>query len=172
VMTGDRCPIIINENFETSTNNVDISLPDWANIAVKGTRVWRGKSYAGNLSAQATSFGDQAAEMETWLITPPIALNIPKKITFQSAEAFYVHDGLTVWISSNFNGVDVTGATWTQLFPTLAGSSSTDNVFVPSGDINLTGYTGPVRIGFKYVGSGPGGQTTSYRIDNVKVDNL
>jgi hypothetical protein len=171
-MTGDRCTIIINEDFEGTVNNVDISLPDWSNIAVKGSRVWRGKLYNANLSAQATSFGDSAPEMEAWLITPAITLSVPKKITFESANAFYVHDGLTVWISSNFNGSDVTGATWTQLFPNLAGAATAENTFVPSGDIDLSGFTGPVRIGFKYVGSGPGGQTTSYRIDNVKVSNL
>ncbi len=168
-MPGDRCTVIIDENFETQTSNVDISLPDWANIAVKGTRVWRGKSFSGNLSAQATSFGDQAAEMETWLITPSIVLSVPKKITFESAQSHWVHDGLSVWISSNFNGTDVAGATWTQLSPALAGSSTADDIFVPSGDIDLSGYTGTVRIGFKYVGSGPNGQTTSFRIDNVKV---
>ncbi len=38
--------------------------------------------------------------------------------------------------------------------------------------IDLSGFTGPVRIGFKYVGSGPGGQTTTFRVENVKVTNL
>jgi hypothetical protein len=107
--------------------------------------------------------------MESWLITPSIQLDEAKRISFESAYAFFTHNGLTVWISSNFNGTDVAGATWQQLNPVIAQSADTEHAFIPSGDIDLSGFTGPVRIGFKYVGSGPGGQTTSFRIDNVKV---
>ena len=43
-----------------------------------------------------------------------------------------------------------------------------DNEWIFSDDIDLTSYIGQkVAIGFKYVGSGPGGQTTTYRVDNV-----
>jgi hypothetical protein len=162
----------IDESFDNVANDADVALPGWANIAVKGTRKWRGKVFMTNHYAQATSFGDTENEMETWMITPAIELDVPKKITFESAKAFHVHDGLTVWISSNFNGTDVNGATWTKLNPTLAGASDADNTFIPSGDLDLSSFTGPVRVGFKYVGSGPGGQTTTFRIDNVKVEKL
>jgi hypothetical protein len=110
--------------------------------------------------------------MESWLITPAIDLNEPKKFSFESAYAFFTHDGLTVWISSNFNGSDVNGATWTQLNPVIAQSTDTEHAFIPSGEIDLSSFSGTVRIGFKYVGSGPGGQTTSFRVDNVKVEKL
>lgn len=171
-LTGERCTIVVDESFDAIGSNDNVDLPDWSNIAVKGSRLWQGKIFQTNHYAQATSFGDSAPEMESWLITPPISTTVPKKITFETAKAFYVHDGLSIWISSNFNGSDVTGATWTQLFPTIANSGSPDNTFIPSGDIVLTGLSGPVRIGFKYVGSGPGGQTTTFRVDNVKVTNL
>lgn len=172
MMTGDRCAITIDESFSSIADNDDILLPDWANISVKGTRLWRAKEFGGNHYAQATAFGDQSAEMETWLITPGIILSSPKKIKFETAKAFYVHDGLSIWISSDFNGSDVTGANWQQLFPNLANASSPDNTFIPSGDIDLSGFTGTVYVGFRYIGSGPGGQTTSFRVDNVKVENL
>lgn len=162
----------LNVDFSGLADNVDISLSGWANIAVKGTRKWRSQVDAGNTYAQATAFGDQAAEMESWLITPTIALDVAKKITFESAYGFFVHDGLTVWISSNFDGSNVTGATWQQLTPTLATSSDTEGAFIPSGNIDLSAFSGNVRVGFKYVGSGPGGQTTSWRVDTVKVEKL
>ena len=152
--------------FSSIADNDDILLPDWANISVKGTRLWRAKEFGGNHYAQATAFGDQSAEMETWLITPGIVLSSPKKIKFETAKAFYVHDGLSIWISSDFNGSDVTGANWQQLFPNLANASSPDNTFIPSGDIDLSGFTGTVYVGFRYIGSGPGGQTTSFRVGN------
>ncbi len=162
----------LDEDFTGLTDNVDISLPGWANIAVKGARKWRSQVDGGNTYAQATAFGDLAAEMESWFITPSIALDEAKKLTFESAYGFFVHDGLTVWISSNFNGTDVSSATWQQLTATIALSSDAEHAFVPSGTIDLSGFSGPVRVGFKYVGSGPGGQTTSWRIDNVKVEKL
>ncbi|HJW28668.1 MAG TPA: DUF5689 domain-containing protein [Saprospiraceae bacterium] len=176
-MNGDRCGTgpggnDINESFTAIADNADVVLDGWANVAVKGTRLWRGKVFSGNHYAQATAFNDSAPEMEAWLITPPIYLDVPKKITFESAYAFLVQDGLTVWISSNFNGINVTSATWTQLFPTIAKMSDAENTFIPSGNIDLSGYSGPVRIGFKYVGNGPGGQTSTFRVDNVKVEKL
>ncbi len=162
----------VDESFTSIADNADILLPGWANIAVKGTRLWRAKVFQGNTYAQATAFGDTGAEMESWLITPSISLDEAKKITYETAKAFHVHDGLSVWISSNFNGTDVAGATWIPLGGTIATSSDADHTFIPSGDVDLSGFTGPVRVGFKYVGSGPGGQTTTYRVDNVTVEKL
>jgi hypothetical protein len=160
------------EDFESQSNDGDINLPGWANIAVKGSRVWRGKEFDDNLYAQATAFGDNAAESETWLVTSCIDLDVAKKLTFTSAYAFFTHNGLTVWISSDFNGSDVNGATWQQLNPRIATSTDTEHAFIPSGDVDLSGFSGSVQIGFKYVGSGPGGQTTSFRIDDVKIQPL
>ena len=177
-MVDDRCTPgggggdDLDEDFTGLTDNVDINLSGWANIAVKGTRKWRSQVDGNNTYAQATAFGDQAAEMESWFITPPIELDVAKKISFESAYAFFTHDGLTVWISSNFNGTDVNGATWQPLTPTIATSTDEEFTFISSGSINLSGFTGPVRVVFKYVGSGPNTLTTSFRIDNVKVEKL
>jgi hypothetical protein len=172
MMDGARCAVVIDESFSGIPDNEDIMLNDWANIAVLGSRLWRAREFDDNHYAQATAFGDQAPEMEAWLITPEIILNVPKKITFESAQAFYVHDGLSVWISPNFNGTNVTTASWIQLHPELAGNNDPEHAFIPSGDVDLSGFTGTVRVGFKYTGSGPGGMTTTFRIDNVKVSNL
>ena len=162
----------LDEDFTGLADDVDISLAGWANIAVKGTRRWRSQVDGGNVYAQATSFNDQAAEMESWLITPAIMMDVAKKITFQSAYGFFKHDGLTVWISDDFDGSNVTSATWVQLNPNIADSTEAEFAFIPSGDVGLSGFGNPVRIGFKYVGSGPGVLTTSFRIDNVKVEKL
>ncbi len=86
---------------------MDINLPGWANIAVKGTRLWRAQVFSGNHYAQATSFNDTENEMEAWLITPPITLDEAKKLTFESAKAFWTHDGLTVWVSAEGPPVQV-----------------------------------------------------------------
>jgi hypothetical protein len=107
--------------------------------------------------------------METWLITPAIDVSTPKWLTFVTAKQVWVHDGLTMLASTDFNGTDIQSATWTPVSATLAGQSDADHAWIPSGDIDLEQFSGPVFIAFRYVGSGPGGQTTSYRVDDVKV---
>lgn len=158
----------INENFNSGAANQDVSLAGWKNVAVKGTRLWRFQEFDSNVYAQATAFNDSNPEMEAWMITPPINLDNPKTLTFESATSFYVHDGLSVWISTDFNGVNVGTATWTELSGNLAGSSSGNNNWVLSGSIDLSAYSGIGYIGFKHIGN-PDNGTSSYRIDNVVV---
>jgi hypothetical protein len=156
-------------NFTEFANNTDVSLPGWLNVAVKGTRIWRAQVFNTDHYAQATAFNDAAAEMETWLISPAIDISKPKWLSFITAKAFWVHDGFSLLASTDFNGSDIQSATWTPVAATLAKESDTDHAWIPSGDIDLEQFSQPVYIAFRYVGSGPGGQTTSYRVDDIKV---
>lgn len=161
----------VDEPFSTGADNQDVKITGWSNVATKGSRLWRWRVFDGNFYAQATAFGDNSnQQMETWLITPAIKLDVPKVLSFESAKAFWVHDGLSVWVSKDFV-CDPKQATWQPLNATIAKQSDTDHVFIGSGTIDLSGLTGKVFIGFKYTGSGPGGQTTTYRVDNVVVKN-
>jgi len=176
-MTGERCSgsgtsvTTITEDFETQTSDVDITIEGWLNIAEVGSRLWRGKEFGGNIYAQATAYNSFDPDNICWLITPPIDFdaNSNEILTFESAMAYWEHDGLEVLISTDFNGSNLTSATWTPLNCTLAGQGSTNYDFVPSGDIDLSAVTGTGYIAFKYTGSGPGGNTTSYMIDNVML---
>ncbi len=160
----------INEGFSNATADMPYTSGGWQSITVKGDRIWWGKEFDGNKYVQATAYNSAAAEVETWLVTPMITVDQPKKMSFKSAQAFYNHDGLTVWVSTDFNGTDVDQATWTSLSATIAGSSSADHAWVESGEIDLSAYTSEFYIGFKYLGN-PSGQTTSYRIDDVVIEN-
>ncbi len=160
----------LNEDFETQSSDVDIALSGWLNEATIGSRLWRGKEFDSNLYAQGTSFNSNE-ENECWLITPPIDLNAMNnpKLTFESAQAYWTHDGLTVWISTNFNGVNIVGATWVELNPILAGQTDPEHGWIFSGVVDLSAYSGTGYIGFKYNGNGNTGLTSSYRIDNVQL---
>lgn len=177
VMSGMRCDGggpsggDIDEDFETVGNNADVSLQGWLNVATKGTRVWRGKTFSGNTYIQATAYNDTETEMETWLISPAINLSVAKKLTFLSSVAFWVHNGGAVLISTDFNGSNVAGATWNSLAAQLPTSSTTNYDWVNSGEVDLSAYSGTGYIAFKYTGSGPGGQTTTFIIDDVVVKN-
>jgi len=180
-LNGDRCSFdpcagtnvivvdAVDEDFATGVNNDNVAEYGWSNFAVKGTRLWIYKLFDGNVYVQSTAFNDFSPEMESWLVTPGINLNVPKVLTFDSAKAFWTHDGLSVWISTNFV-CDPSVATWQPLNCTLAAESDADHAWIPSGDIDLSGYTGStVFIGFKYVGNNSS-LTSSYRIDNVVVE--
>ena len=160
---------MLDEAFSSLTNNASVILSGWTNVALKGTRVWQAKSFDGNTYAQATAFSDNNAEMETWLITPPVDLAMASNLSFESAQAFYTHDGLSVWISTDFDGSEIGAATWTELEATLAGSDSEEHSWVPSGNIDLSSFSGTGYIAFRHVGN-PDTGTTSYRIDNVKIE--
>ena len=160
----------LNEAFTSGANNASIALTGWVNKATVGTRTWIYKYFAAdnNTYAQATAFNDTEANMTAWLVTPLLDIDGPKTLSFETAKSFFVQAGLTVWISTDFN-CDPTAATWSPLAgATIAGAPNLDNEWIFSGDIDLSSYIGQkVAIGFKYEGSGPGGQTTTYRVDNV-----
>ncbi len=170
--TGVTAPTVgfLSEDFTGGALNATITEVGWTTSAVQGARFWIYKNFSGNDYAQATSFNDTSPNMESWMVTPLVDIVSPMTLSFETAKAFYTHDGLTVWVSNNFK-CDPTAATWTQLSgATIAGSVNVDNEWVFSGDIDLSAYVGQkVAIGFKYVGSGPGGQTGTFRVDNVIV---
>lgn len=159
----------IDEGFDGAGNNEDIAFEGWINIATQGTRLWRGKEFDDNLYAQATAFQDDSPDMETWLITPPIIMNEAKTLNFETAKSFWVHNGLSVWVSTEFDG-DVNTGNWEELEATIAQNSDEDNAWIDSGNIDLSDYVGDnIFIGFKYTGSASG-NTSTYRIDNVVVE--
>jgi hypothetical protein len=157
----------VNENFETQSNDRDINLPGWSNVAVSGTRLWRAKEFDGNTYAQATAFNDNNPTMEAWLITPLIDLDQVSSLSFETAKAFYNHDGLTIWISTDYDEINPESASWLPLTARIANNSDPDHDWIPSGSIDLRAFSGEGYIGFKY--SGSASNSTSYRIDNVEV---
>lgn len=177
-MDGPRCGAPgpdgldeLSENFESLSNNQEITLPGWKSVATKGARVWLGRTFSGNAYVQATAFNDTAAEMEAWLITPAINFTTPKTLSFRSAVAFWNHQGGSIWVSTNYDGQDPATATWVPVSATLAGQGIPNYDWVNSGNIDLSGFTGKGHVAFRYNGSGPGGQTTTFIIDEVLIKN-
>jgi len=160
----------LSEAFDGATDNTDLALPGWLNLAVQGSRYWRGGSFSGNKYGQATAFGSGLPAMETWLITPELNLAVADTLTFESAQAFWVHDGLSAWISTDFNGsaAGFAAATWTPLPATFAGQGNSNYDWVTSGSVTLTGFSGSGYIGFRYEGDGTT-NTTTFRLDNIAV---
>jgi hypothetical protein len=163
----------LSEDFEgTSTGNF-IDLNCWTNKAITGTRKWIGDESGSNKFAKATAW-NSGETVETWLITPPVEASGSDVLSFQSAMENYKHDGLTVWISTDFDGSDISSASWTEVTSAnIAGSSNNDNEWVNSGNIDVSNHgvsSGDTyHVGFKYTGDDPAGDNTDYMIDDVQI---
>ena len=143
---------------------------------VKGTRKWRGKEFSNNVYAQATAFGDASEEMDTWMILPGVDLSNQMVLSFDSQVGFPVsgHDGLKVYVSTDYTGFNFPDATWVELEGNIANSTWDSFEWENSGNILLpveAGKTG--YVAFQYTGSGAdngNGETSTYGIDNVVVE--
>lgn len=174
--------VLFNETFESTTagsgaNEIAIALPGWVNSAVVGSRKWHSRAFSGNKYAEFSSFYSVAStdpNDEIWLVTPSIDLTGTSNplFSFQSKVRFFEGAVVTVYISEDFDGTEagIGTATWTELDATLPDATQED-IFLSSGDIDLSAYSGSnVNIAFKYVGSKASGVTTTFQLDNIKIN--
>ncbi len=161
----------IDEDFQSYPDHSIIENYGWTAYAEAGSRNWICRTFQNNHYAQATAFNSADAQNIMWMITPPIDLDAMTNPTFEfeSAKAFYTHDGFSLHISTNFDGENVTNADWQTLDAVLAGQSDADNAWIHSGLIDLSSYSGIVHIAWKYVSAAPQGNTGTFRVDNVKL---
>ena len=192
--------VLLNEDFETQTANtaspyIPITINGWNNAPEMGTRTFDARIFSNNKYAYLSAFGSNAAAITTWLVTNAINLNTTttENLTFETKQDFYltvapggtpVPSALKVLISSNYTGTGNPwdpAVTWTDITSqaTLSPGSTTSNYptsYTPSGNINLSTYTGTVYIAFRYEGSDPTGttndRTSAWEIDNVRVLGL
>lgn len=166
------------ETFEAQTagsgnNEVPIAIPGWTNVNTLGPRVWSCKSFDNTKFAEFSSFYSTATTLndEAWLITSKLdfTTTIKETLNFKVETRFSNGAQLKVLVSTDFDGTSagIATATWTEVPVTLPAA---DNVFVSSGATDLSAFeSNNVYIAFKYIGSKPGGKTTTFQIDNIKL---
>ncbi|MCF8331861.1 MAG: choice-of-anchor J domain-containing protein [Bacteroidales bacterium] len=162
---------LVDEDFETTTPDSDVSLTDWTNSAEVGTRLWIGKEYNSNKYAQFSSYNSGEAN-EGWLITPSLTLDGTNEFSFEVNIGYWTHDALSVYISTDFDGTDIAGATWddiTSNFTIPQTPTGGYGTFDTAGTMTLTNYTGDAYIAFVYTGDDNAGETTTIQVDNVLV---
>ncbi|TVQ89508.1 MAG: hypothetical protein EA393_07010 [Bacteroidetes bacterium] len=163
----------IDEDFQSYANHSVIDRFGWTAWAEEGERNWicRVFNEDNNHYAQATAFNSDDATNIMWMITPPIDLDAMTNpvFEFESAKAFYTHDGFSLHISENFDGTNVIDADWQTLDAILADQSHQDNTWIHSGIIDLSSYSGIIHIAWRYQGAEPQGETGTFRVDNVKL---
>ncbi len=145
------------ENFNEIDFNQVLDYENWTNFAEAGSKLWIEREFNDDGYAQFSSFQSGNSSNIGWLISPPIDLTdkIDVKMSFQSASNFVENSAnkLEVYVSSNYDGTNVLAATWTKLDANVADETTNDYLYVPSGEIDLSAYTGQIHIAFKATGS-------------------
>ncbi len=167
---GGGCDV--DEDWTGGNDNNVIDALDWVTFDEEGTESWKYSSFSGDSYAQVSGFQSTSTDIKSWLITPAIDLSTPKTLNFNTIVGYWDHDPVTVWVSTDFDGSNVLGATWTQLNPILAsGSDVTSGNFsdkVNSGDVSIPG-SGTAHIAFVYEGSNDANNDTLFRVDDIQV---
>lgn len=176
VMNGKRNIPFFTEDFQSVKNNVNFALPGWSNIVEKASKLWRSMVTAGNGYAEFNTTSTTAAQNIAWLVSPEINLTDYKNVvlSFRSAQRDLKVDSplntLEIYVSANFDGSNITKATWTKLDAKVPSLSTRTREFISSGGIDLSAYSGTIHIAFKYIGSGKDKTLNgAFMVDDVKL---
>jgi hypothetical protein len=172
---------VIEEDFESFTTGFgDVYFSK--QVDSKG---WKGFTVLGQLQPDLRSFNDNnfvqfsahrssgvssGDIQEFWAISPRIDVSGAsyKKLSFQTAAGYF--NANTLFDVYVLDGDNPTTANKTKLDgwkkPTASDLSGSYTPFIPSGEIDLSSFSGVIRIGFYYKGTSGSGNSTTYQIDN------
>jgi hypothetical protein len=174
--TGRAAVPFFFQDFESVENNTKLNLAGWSNLVEKGTKFWLGTVYAGNGYAEFNTTGTTAVSNIAWLISPKIDMDLHTNevLTFRTAQHHLVVDSplnsLEVYVSSNFDGLNIAKATWIPLQVVLPTQATPWYQFVGSGGVDLSAYKGKINIAFKYIGSGKDlALDGAFQVDDVQI---
>ncbi|WP_456438669.1 DUF5689 domain-containing protein [Psychroserpens sp.] len=178
-MSNTRCtlltPIFI-EDFQDAQDNSNLNTPGWVNFAEEGGELWTEQFFSGIGTAEFSSFSTGDSSNIGWLVSPGIDMDAQsgEVLSFKTAQHHLDVDsddnGIKVFVSTDFDGSDVLGATWeekTANFPNM------DNAWydlIGSGPIDLSSYTGTLHVAFRVTGSGNDSDLDgAFQIDDVAI---
>jgi hypothetical protein len=162
------------QDFSSVVQYDPISLPCWRNIATAGTVRWEGGTFSGTSFARCEAYSSGEATNVMWLVSPDVVFTPGMTLSFLTEKAYWDGaDPFALLISTNFDGANIGGATWTTIPCTHATDSDVDYTWVSSGAIDLAahlpvGYSGNFVVAFRYTGGDPS-NTTRYDIDDVLI---
>lgn len=176
-------PVVYKEIFDSYIVNDDeyLNFGDWMTFEQAGNKAWFEKETDNNGYLEFTSYQSGNVSNIAWAITPKINMDKSENevLTFKTATEFVTdaNNKLEVFVSTDFDGVDVLGATWIPLTATIANNSTnisnTDSnglININSGQIDLSTYSGDIYIAFKGTGSGTNAALDgSLRLDDIKI---
>jgi hypothetical protein len=168
-------PVYFSEDFNQIDFNQDFDYEGWTNFAETGSKVWIERDFNNDGYAQFSSFSSGDASNIGWLVTPTINIGSAgdASLSFSSASNFVTSpdNKLEVFVSSDYDGTNVLGATWIKLDAKVADSTTNKYTYIPSGPIDLSSYSGNIHIAFKVTGNSTS-LTGLFQVDKVKVFSL
>ena len=183
-MNGARCSLVdINEfsviyedDFESYANNTT-NFGDWTNFKEAGSRAWQIKTtedpqHFASKTARIGAYSSRDSSNIAWLISPSIGLDGQHDayLHFQSSNSFSDNSDLELLISTDWDGEEtgVLSATWTALPGIIVSDSESFENWIDSSYVDLSAYSEPVYIAFRYTGGGTD-RTGTFEIDNFKI---
>lgn len=184
-MNDSRCiPLDINdftsvysEDFNTAVDNTNLDLTNWVNFAEVGGEVWSEQYYSpdSNGYAEFSAYLTGDASNIGWLISPGIDMDAQSNeyLNFKTGQHHLDDDVLNtleVFVSTDFDGINVLAATWIPVSANIANMSSNWYDFYDSGLIDVSSYSGTMYVAFKSTGSGTDSSLDgSYLVDDLSI---
>ena len=170
----DDFEVIVEEDFNTAVDGTDLDLPGWTNFAEEGSRVWREEAYGGNGYAEFSTYGAPDDVNIAWLVSPGIDMDMQDDEFLNFTVAQHHLDSpdntFEAFVSSDFDGTDVLGATWEPISVTLPTQATPWYNFVNSGLVDISAYTGTLHVAFKVTGSGTDEDLDgAYQLDDFSI---
>lgn len=167
-------PLIFSEDFPEPEidYNATFDFEGWTNFAETGTKLWIERDFNNDGYIQFSPFGSGQASNIGWAVTPAITIQEGANavLSFSSASNFVDNpdNKLEVFIATDYDGTNVLAATWTELEAVVANNTTNNYTYIPSGEIDLSTYSGTVHIAFKVTGNGSS-LDGLFQVDKVKV---
>ena len=92
------------------------------------------------------------------------------QLAFDVKISHWNHDGLSVLVSTDYNGVTPEEATWIDLTNNFTFDGSTSGKWYTAGICDMSAYKAEsVYVAFRYQGNAADNKTTTYYIDNIQL---
>ena len=166
-LTGEACSLlniddfekVLDETFDNVVDNTNFDYTGWINYAEVGGELWTEQFYSGNGYVEFSGFRTGDDVNIGWLVTPPFDLSGATNayINFKLAQHHLddeVNNTLEVFLSTDFDGSNVAGATWEKINVPVPGEEAPWYAFQDVGLVDVSSYSGSLYVAFKYVGSG------------------
>ena len=154
-------------------NNADLTVTGWKKYAEIGTKNWTQEVFSGDGYAQFNSFDGGTEPISVgWLISPPINMDTQtgEKLAFVNCQDGFVRNidnTFELFVSTDFDGTNVSAASWERIPFNVANQNTERFLYINSGIIDLSEYTGTLYFAFKVRGTSS--LTGGYQVDKVRL---
>ena len=150
---------VLDETFDNVVDNTNFDYSGWVNFAEVGGELWTEQLFSGNGYVEFSGFRTGDDVNIGWLVTPAFDLTgaTDAFVNFKLAQHHLDDEDnntLEVFVSTDFDGSNVTAATWEKLDVPIPGEDVSWYAFQDVGLVDVSSYSGILYVAFKYVGSG------------------